>query len=78
MKKALAFDIGGTKIYSTVVDEAGKIITEIEKFSTPKTIGEIKEILTSQISKHENDVDIVCFRIKMFDGEIKAKVTEDN
>ena len=58
MKKALAFDIGGTKIYSTVVDEAGKIITEIEKFSTPKTIGEIKEILTSQISKHENDVDI--------------------
>ena len=26
MKKALAFDIGGTKIYSTVVDETGKIV----------------------------------------------------
>ena len=28
MKKALAFDIGGTKIYSTVVDETGKIISK--------------------------------------------------
>ena len=26
MKKALAFDIGGTKIYSTIIDENGNII----------------------------------------------------
>ena len=26
MKKALAFDIGGTKIYSTIIDETGNII----------------------------------------------------
>ena len=32
MKKALAFDIGGTKIYSTIIDETGNIIEEIEKF----------------------------------------------
>ena len=43
MKKALAFDIGGTKIYSTVVDETGKIVSEIDKFSTPKTLDEIKD-----------------------------------
>ena len=48
MKKALTFDIGGTKIYSTVVDESGNIISEIDKFSTPKTLEGIKEIL----SKH--------------------------
>ena len=59
MKKALAFDIGGTKIYSTVIDENGKIITDIDKFSTPKTIEEIKSILSNQIEKHTN-VDIIA------------------
>ena len=44
MKKALAFDIGGTKIYSTVIDETGKIVSEIDKFSTPKTLDEIKSM----------------------------------
>ena len=60
MKKALAFDIGGTKIYSTIVDENGKILEEPVKFSTPKTLGGIKEILTSQIGKYEDDVDVVA------------------
>ena len=60
MKKALAFDIGGTKIYSTIIDETGKIIGEIDKFSTPQTIDEIKEILKKQIFKFENDIDIVA------------------
>ena len=60
MKKALAFDIGGTKIYSTIVDETGKIVAEIAKFSTPKTLDEIKSLLKTQITKYENDVDIVA------------------
>lgn len=60
MKKALAFDIGGTKIYSTIVDETGKIVSEIEKFSTPKTLDEIKNILKTQIVKHENNVDVIA------------------
>ena len=51
--KALAFDIGGTKIYSAIINENGEIISEIEKFSTPKTLDGIKEILTNEISKHE-------------------------
>lgn len=60
MKKALAFDIGGTKIYSTIVDETGKIIAEIDKFSTPKSLDEIKNILKTQISKYENEIDVIA------------------
>lgn len=60
MKKALAFDIGGTKIYSTIIDETGNIVSNIEKFSTPKTLEEIKNILKTEISKHENEVDVIA------------------
>ena len=60
MLKALAFDIGGTKIYSTIVDESGKILYEPVKFSTPQTIDGIKEVLTSQIKEHEEEVDVIA------------------
>ena len=60
MKKALAFDIGGTKIYSTVIDETGDVVAEIDKFSTPKSLDEIKNLLKTQIEKYEKDVDIVA------------------
>lgn len=60
MKKALAFDIGGTKIYSTIIDETGKIIGEIDKFSTPKTLDGIKDILKTQVQKYEKDVDVIA------------------
>ncbi len=60
MKKALAFDIGGTKIYSAIVDESGKLIGEIEKFSTPKSISDIETLLKTQISKYENSVDVIA------------------
>ena len=60
MKKALAFDIGGTKIYNTIIDENGKIIAEIDKFHTPKTIEGIKEILANQISRFEDEVDVIA------------------
>ena len=32
MKKALAIDVGGTKIYSAIVNENGKIISDVEKY----------------------------------------------
>ena len=60
MKKALAFDIGGTKIYSTIVDETGKVVAEIDKFSTPKSLDEIKSLLKTQITKFENEVDVIA------------------
>ena len=60
MPEALAFDIGGTKIYSTIIDEFGNLKYEPIKFSTPKTIEGIKNILKSQIDEHENEVDIIA------------------
>lgn len=60
MKKALSIDIGGTKIYHTIVDESGKICAEIEKHSTPKTIENFETLLKSIFSKYENEVDIIA------------------
>ena len=60
MKKALAFDIGGTKIYSSIIDETGKIINEIDKFHTPKSIDGILEILKGQLAKFEEEVDVIA------------------
>lgn len=61
MKKALAIDVGGTKIYSAIVNENGEIISEIEKFATPKTFEEIETTFKSIIEKYENDVDTIAF-----------------
>jgi len=60
MKKALAFDIGGTKIYSAIINQAGEIISNIDKFETPKSLDAIKALLKEQIIKHENSVDIIA------------------
>ena len=60
MKKALAFDIGGTKIYSSIIDETGKIVSEIDKFHTPKSIQGILDILKNQIAKFEKEVDVIA------------------
>lgn len=60
MKKALAFDIGGTKIYSTIIDEKGSVIGEINKFSTPKSIEGIESVLKTEINKHEDEVDVIA------------------
>lgn len=60
MLKALAFDIGGTKIYSTIVDKSGKLLNEPVKFSTPKDIDGIKKILLGQIKEYEDEVDIIA------------------
>ena len=61
MKKALAIDVGGTKIYNAIINEAGEILTDIEKHATPKTFEEIKTTFSEIIKKHENEVDIIAF-----------------
>ena len=61
MKKALAIDVGGTKIYNTIVDELGNIVAEIEKRATPKTFEEIRAVLQEIVQKYENDVDVIAF-----------------
>lgn len=59
-KKALAIDVGGTKIYYTIIDENGKILDEIQKHSTPKNLDELKNLFTTIIPKYENDVDAIA------------------
>lgn len=59
--KALAIDVGGTKIYSAVIDEKGNIVSEIEKHSTPKDLEEIKALFREIIKNQENDVDVIAF-----------------
>ena len=61
MKKALAIDVGGTKIYNAVIDENGNILTEVEKHPTPKTFVEIENLFRSIIGKYEDSVDVIAF-----------------
>ena len=61
MRKALAIDVGGTKIYNTLVNEKGEIVGEIEKHSTPKTYAEIISLFKEIIKKYENSVDVIAF-----------------
>ncbi len=60
MRKALAIDVGGTKIYNTIVNEKGEIIGDIEKHHTPKTFDEIKLLFQGIIKKYEDEVDIIA------------------
>ena len=58
-KNALTFDIGGTKIYYSVIDESGKIVSEIKKFKTPDNTEDLKKILLGAIREFEDLVDAV-------------------
>lgn len=60
-KKALAIDVGGTKIYSAIIDETGQIISDIEKNLTPKTFDEIKFLFKTIINNYEKAVDVIAF-----------------
>ena len=60
MRKALAIDIGGTKIYNTIVNEEGEIIADVKKQPTPKTFDEIVCAFKSIISQFEKDVDMIA------------------
>src|SRR5574344_113925 len=60
MKKALAIDIGGTKISNCIVNETGEIISEVEKRKTPKEFLEIKSCLENIIKKNEKEVDVIA------------------
>lgn len=59
--KALAIDVGGTKIYNTIVNDAGEIIASVEKHDTPKTTEAIVAVFKSIIAKHESEIDVVAF-----------------
>lgn len=61
MKQALAFDIGGTKIYNAIINAEGEIVSEIEKHPTPKNFEEIRNLFKSVIEKYEDKVDAIAF-----------------
>ena len=61
MKYRMGIDVGGTKIYSTIINEKGEIISEVEKYSTPKTFNEIKALFEEIIAKYERQVDVIAF-----------------
>ena len=61
MKNALAIDVGGTKIYSAIINQNGEIISDIEKISTPKYYDDILSVFKNIIKKYENEVDIIAF-----------------
>ena len=61
MKKALGIDVGGTKVYCAVINEKGEILSEVEKYHTPKTFDEIRNLFKSIIEKHEKNVDVIAF-----------------
>ncbi|MBE7706504.1 MAG: ROK family protein [Cyanobacteria bacterium SIG30] len=60
VKKALAIDIGGTKIFSALIDETGKIIGEVRKNSTPGDLVGIIKILREIITQDEGFIDVVA------------------
>lgn len=61
MKTVLGIDVGGTKISYCIVNEEGKVISEIFKTKTPKTTTEIIETFKTIISEFEQKVDAIAF-----------------
>jgi len=61
MKKVLSFDIGGTKIAYSVIDEQGVFIKDVVKVSTPDNAEGIKNLFIKVIKENYNDIDGVSF-----------------
>ena len=61
MRKALTIDVGGTKIYNSIVDETGKMVSPVEKHATPKSYPELLNVFKEIISKYEDEVEVVAF-----------------
>ena len=58
-RKVIAIDIGGTKISLAVVS-GGKFVSEVTKFSTPKTAQAIFDNILDNISTFLNLYPIYC------------------
>ena len=60
MRKALAIDVGGTKIYYAIIDETGKICSEIFKDDSPKTLDKFIDLFKNIFKRFENEVDVIA------------------
>ncbi len=61
MKKILAIDAGGTKLTCAVINENGEIISDVEKYSTPKNIDDLIKLFKEIINKYEDNIDMTAF-----------------
>ena len=61
MKKVLAIDVGGTKIYNAIVNANGELVSDVEKHSTPSSYDDIIKTFRTIISNYENQVDYIAF-----------------
>ena len=61
MTQALAFDVGGTKVYNAIINSDGEIVSDIEKNQTPKDFESIKNLFKTIIEKYEDKVDVIAF-----------------
>ena len=59
-KKILAFDIGGTKIAYSLIDEKGCLCSEVTKISTPRDSAEILATLKRVVSGFEDQIEAVA------------------
>lgn len=57
-KPILGIDIGGTKIFHALIDTEGKILTEVKKEETPKTVDEIKNKLKEITKLYEKETNL--------------------
>ena len=58
-KKALSFDIGGTKTIYAIIDENGNFVTQKTKLATPDTADKIFDMFKNIIEENYTDIDIV-------------------
>lgn len=57
-KPILGIDIGGTKIFHALIDTEGKILTEVKKEETPKTVDEIENKLKEITKLYEKETNL--------------------
>ncbi len=72
--KALGIDIGGTKIATAIINENGEIISEVEKYSTPKTLEGIFNQL-QEIVKKNNEANFYAIATAGAVNRENTKVT---
>lgn len=60
MTKILAFDIGGTKIAFSIINEKGELLQPREKRPTPPLAEDIFKLLKQIADEHDNEFDAVA------------------
>ncbi len=89
MKKVLSFDIGGTKIAYSIIDEQCNFTKDIVKVPTPDNAEDIKNLFINVINDNYEDIDGVSFstagavnhegtRITSFTGNLPAGYNQTN